>query len=65
LDKIQPAMLDYLNQGVGWRKLGITQAMFRAEKDKKVPISPQANEYMDQLHEALEPYAHLFAKQQD
>jgi putative hydrolase of HD superfamily len=62
LDKIQPAMLDYLNQGVGWRKLGITHAMFRTEKDRKVPVSPQANEYMDQLHEALEPFKHLFAE---
>lgn len=61
LDKLHPALIDYTNEGRGWRELGITAQMFRKEKDKKVPISPQINEYMDQLHELLSKQLHLFA----
>ena len=63
LDKLHPALIDYINEGKGWRELGITAAMFRTEKDKKVPISPEVNDYMDQLHELLAPQLHLFASE--
>lgn len=61
LDKLQPALMDYLNEGRGWRELGITAQMFRKEKDKKVPVSPEINHYMDQLHVVLSTQQHLFA----
>lgn len=61
LDKILPALLDYINEGRGWREFGITAAMFRREKDKKVPVSPEINDYMEQLHALLAPQLHLFA----
>jgi putative hydrolase of HD superfamily len=64
LDKLLPAMIDYMNEGRGWRHLGITAKMFRVEKDRKVPISPEVNEYMDQLHALLADQLHLFAPEQ-
>src|SRR5688572_1459449 len=40
LDRLQSAMMDYLNQGQTWHELGITLAAFVAAKDKKMPVSP-------------------------
>ncbi|HSX05239.1 MAG TPA: HD domain-containing protein [Candidatus Saccharimonadales bacterium] len=64
LDKLAPALIDYINEGRGWRHLKITAKMFRAEKDRKVPISPEINEYMDQLHDVLAMQLHLFAPEE-
>lgn len=61
LDKVAPAMIDYLNEGRGWRKLKITASKFRTEKNSKVPISPEINEFMDQFHAVLADQLHLFS----
>jgi 5'-deoxynucleotidase YfbR-like HD superfamily hydrolase len=62
LDKVIPALVDYLNEGRGWRNRGITFAMFVEEKNKKVPLSPSINEYCQQLITILDTKQHLFAK---
>ena len=65
LDKLLPAMIDYTNDGRDWQYYGITHKMFKAEKDRKVPISPEINNYMDQLHAVLAPQLHLFASDEE
>jgi putative hydrolase of HD superfamily len=60
LDKLQPAIMDYLNEGRIWHKLNITFAKFIAEKEKKIPVSPEVYEYYQQLREILEENLHLF-----
>jgi putative hydrolases of HD superfamily len=62
LDKLVPALLDYMNEGLGWRDRGITFQMFCDEKNKKVPISPDINEYCQTLIAILTTQQHLFAK---
>jgi putative hydrolase of HD superfamily len=60
LDKLQPAIMEYLNEGRVWHKLGITFAKFVAEKEKKIPISPDVYDYYQELREILEGNLHLF-----
>ncbi len=60
LDKLTPALVDYMNEGRGWHDNGITFAMFCEEKNKKVPISPEINEYCQRLITILEKQQHLF-----
>ena len=60
LDKLQPAIMDYLNEGRIWHKLNITFAKFIAEKEKKIPISPEVYDYYQQLRDILEENLHLF-----
>jgi putative hydrolase of HD superfamily len=62
LDKIIPALMDYMNEGRGWRHNGITFPMFVEEKNKKIPISPDINAYCQELIAILESQQHLFAK---
>jgi putative hydrolase of HD superfamily len=60
LDKLTPALVDYMNEGHGWHDNGITFAMFCEEKNKKVPISPEINDYCQTLIGILEKEQHLF-----
>lgn len=60
LDKLQPAIMDYLNEGRIWHKLGITFSKFVAEKEKKIPVSPEITEYYYQLRDILDQKLHLF-----
>ncbi|HUD05788.1 MAG TPA: HD domain-containing protein [Candidatus Saccharimonadales bacterium] len=60
LDKLQPAIMDYLNEGRNWRRLGITFAKFIEEKEKKIPRSPEITEYYHELCSILEINLHLF-----
>lgn len=60
LDKLQPAIMDYLNEGRIWHKLGITFAKFTEEKEKKIPTSPEIAEYYHELYSILEKNLHLF-----
>ena len=62
LDKIQPAIMDYLNEGRIWHKLGITFAKFVGEKEKKIQVSPEITDYYHQLRDILEQNLHLFPK---
>ena len=60
LDKLQPAIMGYLNEGRIWHKLNITFAKFITEKEKKIPISPDIYDYYQQLRTILEENLHLF-----
>jgi putative hydrolase of HD superfamily len=60
LDKLQPAIMDYINEGRIWHKLDITFAKFIAEKEKKIPVSPEVYDYYQQLRTILEDNLHLF-----
>jgi putative hydrolase of HD superfamily len=60
LDKLQPAIMDYLNEGRIWHKLNITFDKFVAEKEKKMPVSPEVYDYYQQLRTILEEKLHLF-----
>jgi putative hydrolase of HD superfamily len=60
LDKLQPAIMDYLNEGRIWRRLNITFSKFVAEKEKKMPVSPEVYKYYQQLRQILENKPHLF-----
>lgn len=63
LDKLQPALMGYLNDGRGWRKNGVTFTRFLAEKEKKITaISDEINEYYLQLRTILEQEPNLFAE---
>ncbi len=64
LDKLQPAIMDYLNEGRIWRKLNITFAKFIAEKEKKIPVSPEIYDYYQQLLAILKENLHLFPQDQ-
>ncbi len=60
LDKLQPAIMDYLNEGRVWHRLNITFSKFVAEKEKKVLVSPEIYEYYKELREILDDKLHLF-----
>jgi putative hydrolase of HD superfamily len=60
LDKLIPALIDYMNEGRGWRHLGISFTDFCAEKDKKIPISPEIQKYSQELIAILDKQQHLF-----
>jgi hypothetical protein len=52
--------MGYLNEGRVWHKLGITFAKFVAEKEKKIPVSPEITEYYRELKDILDENLHLF-----
>ncbi len=62
LDKLLPSLLDYMNEGRGWHFHNITFADYCAEKNKKIPICPEINEYSVTLIKILETKQHLFPK---
>jgi putative hydrolases of HD superfamily len=62
LDKLQPSIMDYTNEGRNWRKLGITFDKFIEEKEKKIPRSPEITEYYHELRNILEKKLHLFPR---
>ncbi len=61
LDKIMVITLNILNGGKTWLEHGVTFAQFVAEKEKKVPISPEVYAYYRQLHNLLLTQPQLFA----
>lgn len=60
LDKLLPALVDYLNEGRGWHHHNITFAMFCEEKNRKIPLSPEVNQYCRALIKILETQQYLF-----
>lgn len=60
LDKLQPAIMDYLNEGRPWHKFGITFEKFLSVKEAKMAISPEVNEYYQQLKGILANNPQLF-----
>jgi hypothetical protein len=60
LDKLIPAMMNYLGDGHVWKEHGISLDMVMAEKNKKIPVSPEINDYLAQLFELLKANPQLF-----
>lgn len=60
LDKIMPAILNYLTDGYVWKAHHITFEQFRHEKETKIPVSPEVYEYYEQLRALLEQRPDLF-----
>ena len=62
LDKIMVITLNMLSNGKTWHKHGVTFEQFVAEKEKKVPTSPEIYAYYKQLYDLLLTQPHLFAR---
>lgn len=54
LDKVQPAIMIYLDRGRTWRKDSVTYDMLREKKDGKVILDLVVNKYWAELTELLE-----------
>jgi len=63
LDKIMVITVNMLNGGKNWHQHGVTFEKFVAEKEKKVPISPDVYAYYKQLYAILVEQPHLFASE--
>lgn len=61
LDKVMVITLNMLSDGKTWHKHGVTFEQFVAEKEKKVPVSPEMYAYYTQLHDLLLTQPHFFA----
>lgn len=61
LDKVMPAILNYLNEGDIWRRYHITIDQFIAEKEAKVPVSPEVYAYYTELLAILRKHPEFFA----
>lgn len=61
LDKIMPALLNYLNQGDIWRMYNITFEQYVAEKEAKVPVSPEIYVYYKELTIILQAHPEYFS----
>ena len=61
LDKFIPILLNYLNQGRTWQYEGITFEKFLAEKEAKIPVSPEIDHYYRELLEILRDHLEFFA----
>lgn len=53
LDKVMVITLNILNGGSSWREHGVTFEQFVAEKEAKVPISPDIYAYYRQIYDIL------------
>lgn len=62
LDKVMPAILNYLNKGDIWRRHNITIEQFMSEKEAKVPVSPEIYRYYRQLLALLREHPDYFPK---
>jgi len=60
LDKLMPAILNYLGKGGVWTKHAITLEQFRHEKESKMPISPEIYPYYEELLEILKQHPSYF-----
>ncbi len=60
LDKIMPIMLIYIHEGYTWQKEGITSAQLHAAKASKIALSPEVNEYYQELYTLLLKSPHYF-----
>ena len=61
LDKIMVITLNMLSGGKAWLEHDVTFEHFEAEKEKKVPVSPDIYAYYQQLHDLLIAQPQLFA----
>ncbi len=53
LDKIEPILQVYLDQGKAWKKQKITRKMIIEQKQDKVALSPEVEPYFDELMKLL------------
>lgn len=60
LDKLMPALLNYLNKGDIWRMHNITFEQFMAEKEAKMPVSSEIYDYYVQLRDILSKHPEFF-----
>jgi putative hydrolase of HD superfamily len=60
LDKIMPILMIYLAEGHTWKKEQITFDMLQSKKKAKVALSPEIDEYYQQLILMLHAHAHYF-----
>lgn len=60
LDKLMPAILNYLGDGHAWHKHNITFDKFLKEKEAKIPVSPEIHDYHLQFVEILKNQSHYF-----
>jgi len=61
LDKVMVITLNMLSDGKTWHQHGVTFEQFVAEKEKKIPVSPEVYDYYKQLHDLLHAQPHFFA----
>lgn len=61
VDKILPTILNYLGEGYGWQEHSLTLDDVRREKATKVTVSPEVNEYYEQLIALLEQHPEYFS----
>jgi len=54
LDKLEPALVIYLDDGRTWKELGINIEMIKNEKEKKVEISDVVKKYFGDFLELIE-----------
>jgi putative hydrolase of HD superfamily len=64
LDKLMPILLNYLNQGRSWQHHGVTFEKFVAEKEAKIPISPEIYAYYKELLAILQEHLDFFANEE-
>jgi len=62
LDKLMPTFLNVMSKGYFWLKHSITYERFREEKAAKVAISPEINNYYEQLLKLLQEHPEYFAR---
>ncbi len=64
LDKIMPAIMNYVGKGHIWQKHGVTIDMFREEKESKISVSDEVYPYYKELIAILEQKPDYFAQDQ-
>jgi len=62
LDKIMPIMLVFLGEGYSWHKFGVTHEQQHEVKRLKVAVSPEINDFYEQLYQLLSAHGHYFPK---
>jgi len=62
LDKIMPILISVIGGGRDFQDYDVTLAVMHEEKQHKVAVSPEVNEYYNELLEVLRGMPHLFPK---
>lgn len=60
LDKILPAILNYLSQGATWKRFNVTIEDFIVEKERKIPKDSPLWSYYEQLLALLKTHPEMF-----
>jgi 5'-deoxynucleotidase YfbR-like HD superfamily hydrolase len=62
LDKVMPVLLAYMAKGYRWDKYEVTVEELHKNKQAKVALSPEVNEYYEQLYELIQQHPEYFPK---